>query len=118
MKNILQKTVSKIILIGKIKGLAAESKHTSNLKNGTSFVPKKYKYSNNKRIIGLDIRHHLLAYAFLSGKQYSVLEKKCRVGNEPRAADIVNIAMLHVPEYVIRYGKLTVEIVNDWIAGK
>ena len=91
MNNVIKGTNSKILLIGKIKGLADESKRTRQLllKSKTELRTQQCAYT--KRVIGLDIRHHLLAYAFMRGEAYHTLEKKCRPEHQPNAEAILQI---------------------------
>ena len=57
-----------------------------------------WRYANRKRVVGVDIRHHLLAYAFLHGTPYSKLEKRCAENNKPQAEIIFKIVQAHAPK--------------------
>ena len=103
----------KFCLIGKINGMAAEAKRTRAriLKH-----PKKeeqlWALDSRKRLVGEDIRHHLLAYAFMRGVPYSKLERSCRKDNKPYAAKILKIVLLHYPFDAIA----TLPKVEAWLA--
>ena len=116
MNNVLKGTNSKIRLIGKIKGLADQSKSTRVRLLRSTSERQVWKYSYAKYIVGLDVRHHLLAYAFLRGTPYKVLEKSNRPGHKPNAASILQIVHAHVPDYQVRNGNWTVEKIEAWIA--
>lgn len=113
MRNVLLGSDSKFCLIGKIKGLAVESKRARNrlLKSTSDKAICRLAY--RKRIVGIDVRHHLLAYAFLRGESYSSLEKKCRSDNKPKASLILEIAKQHVP-----YFSGSLENVEQWLTGE
>lgn len=77
MENILKNNKSKLLLIGQINGLTEISKQTKKrlLKSKT---PESMSYlAIKKSFIKGSLRHRLLAYAFLSGKLYSQIEKSC-----------------------------------------
>jgi len=95
--NVLKGTNNKILLIGKIKGLAQESKHTRKLLLKAKSEKRVEQCAYTKRVIGLDIRHHLLAYAFMRGEAYHTLEKKCRPEHQPNAEAILQIVHAHLP---------------------
>jgi hypothetical protein len=105
MDNALKNTNTKFILIGKINGLAAQAKGTSNrirkakAKKNTS---KLWRLAHRKHVVGIDIRHHLLAYAFLRGTPYRKLEAKCGEFNQPYASLIFKVIEQHAPYYVTR----------------
>jgi hypothetical protein len=111
--NILKGTDKKILLIGKIKGLAEESKHTRKLLLKAKTRTRVEKFADTKRVIGLDIRHHLLAYAFMRGEAYSTLERKCRPEHMPNAAAILQIVHAHLPTYQAK--NWTTEKVQAWL---
>jgi hypothetical protein len=79
----------KIILIGKIKGLAEEAKRT-NIR-----MHKDKKYLNAgiqiKLQLGKTIRHYLLAYNFIKGRHYNQCERNHAHRNEPDANQILKI---------------------------
>lgn len=114
-KNVLRGTNSKIILIGKINGLAAQSKKTR-IRLLKKKSDKNIKYAYTKYVIGLDIRHHLLAYAFLRGAEYHSLEKTCRLEHQPNAESILRIVHAHVS--VWETSRLTLETIQDWLKGE
>lgn len=115
--DILKGTDSKILLVGKIKGLSGESKHTRQLILKAKDEKKVWRHAYTKRIIGSDIRHHLLAYAFMRGKAYHSLEKKCQtgLGMRPNADTILKIVHAHLPfrQYKENW---TLDKVNAWLA--
>jgi len=114
MKNVLPDS-SKFCLIGKIKGLAVESKRARvRLLNSKSEIAV-CSLQIRKRIVGIDVRHHLLAYAFLRGDLYSSLEKKCRKDNLPNAKTILNIVLLHINS---SFPKQWEEKIEKWVSGE
>lgn len=126
MKNALKHNDSKFILIGKIKGLALESKKTRCRIMKAKKEAAVWNLAYRKHIIGIDTRHHLLAYALLRGFNYRMIEHKCAKGNSPRADLILKIIETHEPFFVTealerggisckRY-ELTLEDVNAWLA--
>ncbi len=117
MNNVIKGTNSKILLIGKIKGLADESKRTRQmlLKSKTEMRTQQCAYT--KRVIGLDIRHHLLAYAFMRGEAYHTLEKKCRPEHQPNAEAILQIVHAHLPFFHSK-NQWTLEKVQAWLKGE
>lgn len=115
--NVLKGTNSKILLIGKIKGLAGEAKHTRQLLLKAKNEKRVWQCAYTKRVIGLDIRHHLLAYAFMRGAAYHTLEKKCRPECQPNAESILQIVHAHLPFFQSR-SKWTLEAVQTWLKGE
>jgi hypothetical protein len=116
MNNVLKHNDSKFCLIGKIKGLAIESKKARSRILKAKTERAVWNLADRKRVIGYDVRHHLLAYAFLRGETYHTLEKKCRPEHKPSAEAIFKIVCAHVPEYQVRNGKWTVEQVAQWMS--
>jgi hypothetical protein len=112
-RNVLLGNVNKYCLIGKIKGLSIESKQTRKrfLKN-----PKRGSLSYRKQVLGVNIRHHLLAYAFMRGVPYSAIESKCREGNEPVAKLILTVVLAHL--YPYQHSQWTEERVCKWLNGE
>lgn len=113
MYNILGN--SKFCLIGKIKGLANESKRTRSHLDTAKSEKIVYKLAIRKRVVGSDIRHHLLAYALLRGILYAKLEQNCREDNKPNANCILKIVHAHLSEYDCK--KWDIEKVNNWLSG-
>ena len=111
--NVLKGTTKKVLLIGKIKGLAEESKHTRKLLLKAKTDQRMWKFANTKRVIGLDIRHHLLAYAFMRGEAYSTLERKCRKEHAPNAFAILQVVHAHLPAYQTK--NYVLEGVQAWL---
>lgn len=118
MKNALKHNYTKFVLIGKIKGLASESKKT----RGRILKAKKeeavWNLASRKRVVGIDIRHHLLAYAFLRGTDYRSVERNCAKDNLPRADLIFKIVEAHAPKWTPHIGTYnpTLADVNVWLA--
>jgi len=115
MKNVLKGTHSKISLIGKIKGLAMQSKSARTRVCRSRSHEQACSRAYTKYIVGLDVRHHLLAYAFLRGTPYKVLEPRCGEGHAPNPASILKIVHAHVPDYQVRDGKWTLDMITAWI---
>lgn len=101
--------------VGKINGLSEVSKKTSKrlLKRKGLDPLKNRNLRWHKQLLSDDIRHHLLAYAFLFGKSYKSLESKCADNNKPSAEHILNIIQLHVSSYDLK--KINIEIVKKWL---
>jgi hypothetical protein len=97
MKNALKHNYSKFILIGKIKGLALESKKARTRILKAKKEEAVWNLSSRKRVVGIDIRHHLLAYAFLRGVSYRAVERACGKDNKPNADLIFKIVAAHAP---------------------
>jgi len=64
-------------------------------------------------VVGIDIRHHLLAYALLRGTPYAALEPRCRLDNLPQAKSILQIIQAHMPGHL-----LNEESVKQWFRGE
>lgn len=88
---------AKYRLVGKINGLAADVRRTRFrlVKRAQADKPT-WVLANRKHSVGIDIRHHLLAYAFMRGTSYIQLERKCRKDNKPSAATIWGIVKMHL----------------------
>lgn len=105
MDNALKNSNTKFILIGKINGLAAQSRGATNhirkakAKKNTSKI---WQLAYRKHVVGIDVRHHLLAYAFLRGVPYRKVESKCGEFNQPRADLIFKVIEQHAP-YCVHY---------------
>lgn len=99
MDNALKHNVSKFVLIGKIKGLAQESKKTRSRILKAKKEEAVWNLASRKRVVGIDIRHHLLAYAFLQGRSYRSVERNCAEDNLPNASKIFQIVEAHAPSY-------------------
>jgi hypothetical protein len=100
MKNALKNNNFKFVLLGKIKGLAGEVKHTRKrlLKSKSEKIT--YSLADRKRIVGYDARHHLLAYAYLRGVPYRKVEKNCALDNRPSPGLIFEIIEAHAPKWL------------------
>lgn len=119
MKNALKHNYLKFILIGKIKGLAVESKRARACIMKAKKEEAVWNLATRKRVVGIDIRHHLLAYAFLRGVAYHSVEKTCAEGNLPRADWVFKIVEAHAPKWIPTVGiyNPTLNDVNVWLAG-
>jgi hypothetical protein len=100
MDNALKNSNTKFILIGKINGLAAQAKRTRNRIKKAKTEQRVWRLANRKHVMGIDIRHHLLAYAFLRGTPYHKVESKCGAFNKPYAHLIFKVIEQHAPYYV------------------
>lgn len=100
MENILKRSSNKFVLIGKINGLASEARKARNRIKKAETTEKKWPIINRKRIIGINTRHHLLAYAFLRGIEYHKLEAKCGDGNAPIPSEIFKVVEQHAPTWI------------------
>lgn len=124
MGNVFKGTNNKIRLIGKIKGLSEENKrvkeaYRSCRNQDHGYLTKQWRLQNAKRSVKADIRHHLLAYALLRGTPYSLLERKCRSEDRPKADVILSIALAHMTEVEMRYSsEWNIEKVEAWLAGR
>lgn len=91
MENILRNNFSKFLLVGQINGLTWEAKKNKKKLLKAKAVEKQALFSSNKHYIKSNIRHRLLAYAFLSGKDYHAIERACGENNKPSTSLILNI---------------------------
>lgn len=120
MKNALKHDYSKFVLVGKIKGLAQESKKARARILKAKKEEAVWNLASRKRVVGIDIRHHLLAYAFLQGRGYHSVERSCAKDNLPNAGKIFQIVEAHAPRF---YGgtwtpfKATLNDVQAWLVG-
>jgi stage III sporulation protein SpoIIIAA len=127
MENALKHSSSKFCLIGKINGLATESKRARKRLISSTTEKAVWRCAEQKRVVGIDIRHHLLAYAFLRGTSYSKVERTCAESNKPQAELLLRIIEAHAPSFIPfdpitqkRGGlyKVTLGDVNVWLADK
>lgn len=125
MNNALRRHNNRFILIGKINGLASESKKARNRIKKAETPEKKWPIAYRKHVIGVNTRHHLLAYAFLRGIPYRKVEPKCGEFNGPWANEIFKVVEAHAPTWVpydpvTKTGggayKVTLNEVNVWLA--
>lgn len=114
MKNILTKDF-RYCLVGKIKGLETEVRRSRD----RIFIKESECYRNEtamtKRFIGNDVRHHLLAYAFMKGVPYNVLEKKCSTEKKPDVGLLLLIIHSHLYTYL--RAKVTIDHIKAWLEG-
>jgi hypothetical protein len=116
MENVLKGTSFRVCIVGKINGLAVEAKKARRSLLKSKSVEKVWSCANTKRFIGEDIRHHLLAYAFLRGTAYNELERKCREDHLPSSESILKIVQGHVAVY--KAPAYTIDKVNAWLKGE
>lgn len=115
-------------LIGKIKGLADESKHlrlTIKKTNKKTHEAKVWGLTYAKRQVGYEARHLLLAYAAIRGVPYRSLEPKCRQENKPSPVLLLELIKNHSPYQLIKVEekpgvfrwdpKWTAESVQAWL---
>lgn len=100
MKNALKHNYSKFILIGKIKGLAVESRTARARILKAKKQEAVWNLASRKYVLGIDIRHHLLAYAFLRGINYKKVEPSCAKDNLPNAGSVFKIVEAHAPKWI------------------
>lgn len=101
---------SKYRLIGKINGLAADVRRARfHLVKRAKEDKPTWMLANRKRSVGIDIRHHLLAYAFMRGTPYHQLERKCR--HKPTTTMIWEIVQYHT----VYNDGWTLEKVQQWL---
>jgi len=116
MRDYLKFTCYKYFVIGKIKGLAEESRRLR-----ASILKNKNYPASQARLMAADkalkshIRHHLLAYAFLRGIPYSNIELKCATYNQPNPEFLVKI----IKSCCINYNDLyfPIEDIKNWLKG-
>jgi len=116
MKDILRHSNLKRCLVGKINGLAVESKRARVRLLKCKSDKALWTASCRKYTVGLDIRHHLLAYAFLSGTPYHKLEKTCN--SKPIVDSIYKIVVAHGAPYIWYNTSGILEKINSWIKGE
>lgn len=106
----------KFCLIGKIKGLAEEARlirrKMRSAENETQYYGMRY----IKNSIRADARYHALAYAYLKGVAYNVLERKCN--EKPNPETILKIVMLHSHLSSFTFYKDNIANIKDWLDGK
>lgn len=114
MENFLRFGSYKFCLIGKINGLASESKKLR--KRISKCVEEKFKnrLTLHKKFIGNEARHYLLAYAFLKGKTYLSVERKCSI--KPNVELILEI--IHSNVWSFQKSKITIQTIEKWLKGE
>ena len=100
MKNALRHNDKKFVLIGKINGLASQARRARDLILKAKDQKAVSSLSYRKHVVGIDIRHHLLAYAFLRGLPYKNVERNCAEDNRPRADWVWTIVETHAPKWI------------------
>lgn len=104
-------------LIGKIKGLAEQSRLARKCIAEAAKAKKEsavWDFVSTKRCIGSDARHHLLAYGFVKGTPYRMMESKCRDDNRPSARIIRLILAVNTWPSILDY-KYPVEKIEAWL---
>lgn len=102
---------SRFRLIGKINGLSEDVRRTRfRLVERARAEKPIYILATRRRVVGDDIRHHLLAYAFMRSVLYSKLERKCREDNKPSASKILDIVRMHSANCIWR-----LEDIQRWL---
>ena len=104
-----------ICLKAKIKGLAEAGSRSRKLINATA-EEKRGGHWSMKRKIGVDARHHIVAYGLLRGISYEQIEPWCGVFNPPSAETVLNIIQQHSSWY--DKNKWTLDVVKDKLARK
>lgn len=117
MKMIMKITKNyKYCLVGTINGLAEEIKRSrARIAKGRTDIYKNAE-AETKKFIGNEARHHLLAYAFLNGTPYALIEKKCAEGNKPDPYKILDIAHRYINS--CKKIKYTIDTVSSWLKGE
>jgi hypothetical protein len=100
MINALKRNNSKFLLIAKINGLSSESKKVRKRLLKLKVDEHNYHLLCRKLLIGNDSRYHLLAYAFLRGKPYSLIEQNCREDNQINTQRLFEIIQFNAPTYI------------------
>ena len=118
MKKVSISKNSQYCLVGKINGLSEA------VKRARVFLLKgKTEFSRNnrailKRDIGIEARHHMLAYAFVRDVPYLSVERKCRAENKPDAERILQIVNSHLHSYEVKQGVCTIDHITMWLKGE
>lgn len=114
MENYFRYRNTKVLLVGKIKGLTEVSKDTRKKLLKSNTPDSKTYFSYLEKTIGVDIRHHLLAYAFLRGKKYKDIENSFRLNNEPKPHKILQVIHSHLSSQY-ENSQFTIEKVEQWL---
>jgi hypothetical protein len=104
--------------VGKIKGLAEQTRLARKCIAVAAKAKKEkavWSFTDTKRGLGVDARHHLLAYGFFRGVPYLKMERACRDDNRPNAQAILNILAVHVHPWQLEK-QYTLEKINAWLA--
>lgn len=108
-------SASRYRLIGKINGLSEVVKRTRFRLVARAKAEKPVDIlAVRKQRVSEDIRHHLLAYAYMRGTPYAQLERKCRKDNQPRAQKILDIIQMNLGFKA----STTLSQVEQWLAGE
>jgi hypothetical protein len=114
MENLLRyRPFTKYLLVGKINGLASQSKQARRIINSAKEDKTIWYQAYREYVVGIDTRHHLLAYAFLRGTPYAALEPRCRPDNQPQAKKILQVIEAHMPPAVLNQ-----KSVEQWLQGE
>src|ERR1035438_3333798 len=87
-------TKLRFCLISKIKGMSEGIKHTKSLLQNLEKDCLFNAFNTSNIALSIDVRHHLLAYAFMRGVPYAKLESKCTY--KPNPNKIISIILYHV----------------------
>jgi len=118
MKKVTISRDSKYCLIGKINGLSDAVKRARvRILNGKTDIARNER-AISKRNIGIEVRHHLLAYAFIRDVPYLSVERTCRLENTPNAEHILKIINSHLYSFEVKKGICTLEQIQAWLKGK
>ena len=105
--------IEKIRLVSRLRGFEQEAKSLRiKIKKAEDKERPSWRLRQAKQVIGVDARHHLLAYAFLRGIPYKCLEPKCRDKNEPNVEMIISVAATFSPN------SITDDKIRNWLEGK
>jgi hypothetical protein len=114
MENLFRyRPFTKYLLVGKINGLANQSKQARRIINNATEERTVWHQAYRKHVVGIDIRHHLLAYAFLRGTPYAALEPRCRIDNLPQVKKILQVIEAHMPPAVLNEKSM-----EQWLRGE
>jgi len=110
---------SKRMLNAQINGLSLESRKLKKKLRKTKKVAHQASLQTDKCAIKSHLRHQLLAYGFLRGKNYSSLEQKCR--QKPSATLMLKIIENLYPLFnpvTCRYTKVSHLELTNWLNGE
>ena len=111
MKKVF-KGPQRLLLKAKIKGLSAEGM-TLRKKHNAAIKEDKFHFYNLKQYIKRDARHFNLAYAYLKGASYNILERTCN--EKPSASQILKIVVMH--NFWFPSDQDGLDKINNWLNG-
>jgi hypothetical protein len=115
--NCLIRENSKFCFIAKIKGLADETKHLKRLLHKKRSAESISRLDASKHQIKYDTRHYLLAYAYMRGKEYSSVERKCASYNRPNPYLILKIIGASLYIGLSESNGFSINDINLWLNG-